>query len=95
MRYIVLWTVLLTVQAECPDYKSDPYTGQYPMTHCLVLHYKTIKKDMRQEFSTRKEAEDFIAKAPEEIRKTMTIQELKIQGHSVKCVDPMPFDKQD
>jgi len=47
MMVHVRWKVYLNVPTECPDYKPDPYTGQYPPSHCLVYHTKTIEKEMK------------------------------------------------
>ena len=61
---ILSWKVDKTVPTACPDYKPDPYTGEYPTTHCLVYHYTTITEDRTAEFATDKEAKDFANKAP-------------------------------
>lgn len=58
------WKVSKTIQTECPDYKPDPYTGEYPSIHCLVFHCKTIVEDRIAEFETKKEAQEFADKAP-------------------------------
>ena len=73
--FIVVWVITLTVPTSCPDYKPDPYTGEYPMMHCLVAHYKTITKNMRKEFKTKEEAQKFIDNASDDIRPTMKILE--------------------
>lgn len=65
----------MSVPTECPDYKPDPYTGRYPMTHCLVMHYKTETKEMSRSFHTRQEAEAFVDGAPENIKPLMKILE--------------------
>ncbi len=62
--YLLTWKVNKTVPAECPDYKPDPYTGEYPSTHCLVLHFETITKEKSLSFLNKKEAEEFAKKAP-------------------------------
>jgi len=58
------WKVDKTIPTACPDYKPDPYTGEYPIYHCAVYHYETITENMSKEFSTDKEAKDFASKAP-------------------------------
>ena len=39
------WKVDETIPTACPDYVPDPYTGEYPSTHCLVYHCKTITEN--------------------------------------------------
>ena len=58
------WKIDKTITTACPDYVLDPYTGEYPSTHCLVYHCKTITENKSAEFSTEKEAKDFADKAP-------------------------------
>lgn len=58
------WKVSKTIPTACPDYKPDPYTGEYPSMHCLVYHCETITENKSAEFSTEKEAKDFADKAP-------------------------------
>ena len=58
------WKVDQQVQIPCPDYKTDPYTGEYPSFHCLVYHSKIVTKSMTKEFDSIEEAEDFANKAP-------------------------------
>ena len=72
---IVIWTVTLWVSTPFPDYKPDQYTGQYPTTHCLVLHGKYIDKEMSAMFVGREAAEEFIKNAPDDIRPRMRILE--------------------
>jgi len=62
---ILTWKSTYNRPAPCPDYKPDPYTGQYPMTHCLVYHLETVTEDRTKEFLTVKEAKEFAKKAPE------------------------------
>lgn len=64
MSYLT-WKVDKTIPTACPDYVPDPYTGEYPMTHCLVYHCKTITEDKSAELSNDKEAKDFASKAPD------------------------------
>ena len=73
MKYIVVWTIIVWVATGCPDYKPDPYTGQYPSTHCLVNHGKFEEKKMEKEFSTKEEALKFIEDAPKNIKLIMQI----------------------
>lgn len=58
------WKVDITEQTGCPDYVPDPYTGQYPTTHCLVYHYRTVTKEMGATFETEEQAEAFKKNAP-------------------------------
>lgn len=58
------WKVDKTIPTACPDYQPDPYTGEYPMTHCLIFHCETITENKTAEFPTGKEAKDFADKAP-------------------------------
>lgn len=78
--WLVIWTLTMTVPAECPDFKPDPYTGRYPMTHCLVYHTKTVTKDMSKSFETKEEAEKFISDAPDDIRSTMRLVWDELEG---------------
>ena len=75
-EYCVLWTVCETVPTGCPDYKPDPYTGEYPSTHCAVYHYKIITKSMKHFFPTEKEAREFIANAPDYMRPGMELRHI-------------------
>jgi len=76
--YILTWKVDKTIPTACPDYQPDPYTGEYPMTHCLVYHSKTITEDKTAEFSSKKEAEIFAYKAPQ------SCYEFKLNGELLK-----------
>ena len=58
------WKVNKTIPTACPDYVPDPYTGEYPLIHCLVYHCKTITENKSAEFPSEKEAKDFADKAP-------------------------------
>lgn len=72
--FIVIWTVLVWVPMSCPDAgKVNEYTGQPSMTGCLVMHRRSEQKQMSKEFNTRKEAEDFMAGAPKDIRPSMRL----------------------
>ena len=75
LAVIVVWTVTLWVSTPCPDYKPNPYTGEYPLVHCLVLHGKYIDKEMSAVFAGRETAEEFIKNAPDDIRPRMRIIE--------------------
>lgn len=72
------WKVDKTIPTACPDYKPDPYTGEYPSTHCLVYHSTTITEDRTAEFSTKKEAQDFAFKAP------LSCYDFKLNGKLLK-----------
>jgi len=63
-KYLVDWDVNLTRQIECPDLKPDPYTGELPMTSCLVDHTEGYVRHMAKSFDTQQEAIDFIEAAP-------------------------------
>lgn len=73
--YLVTWKVHKTVPGECPDYKPNPYTGEYPNVHCLVMHWKDIVESMEKEFATRQEALDFIAAAPKTCKDMVLVEE--------------------
>jgi hypothetical protein len=60
------WKVTKNVQAACPDFVPDPYTGEYPNTHCAVLHWKQVEEMRSKEFDSKKEAEEFKKNAPRE-----------------------------
>lgn len=68
------WKVDKTIPTACPDYQPDPYTGEYPMTHCLVYHCKTITEEKTAEFSTEKEVREFVEKVP------LSCYEFKLNG---------------
>lgn len=59
------WKVNYTRPTPCPDYKPDPYTGQYPNVHCAVYHFETVTEDKVSQFQTEQEALDFASKAPD------------------------------
>lgn len=80
------WKVDKTIPIPCPDYKPDPYTGEYPSTHCLVYHCKTITENRTAEFETDKEAQDFIDKAP------LSCYEFKLNGELVEDKRERPSD---
>lgn len=75
---LLTWKVYKTIPIPCPDYKPDPYTGEYPSTHCLVYHCKTITENKTAEFPTTKEAEAFAFKAP------YGCYDFKLNGKSLK-----------
>lgn len=64
-KYIVTWVFKAHVSVPCPDYKPDPYTGQYPTIMCAVAHHKLVTENRTQSFDTLKEAEIFINRAPQ------------------------------
>ena len=76
MHWIVLWTLLTYVPTECPDFKPNPYTGEYPMTHCLVNHQKQVTKHFKRRFNTQSEAISFINKAPDDVKPSMKIEKV-------------------
>lgn len=73
MNWLVCWYVTISVNAECPDFKPDPYTGEMPNAHCAVMHGKTEKYAKTKWFGTKIEADDFIKEAPPYIKKRMAI----------------------
>ena len=66
-RYILRWKVRKTVATECPDFKPNPYTGEYPALHCAVYHSREIIDNMEQEFESLEELEKFKEGAPKDI----------------------------
>jgi hypothetical protein len=96
------WKVTYTKPTACPDYKPDPYTGQYPGTHCLVYHCETVTDSKTADFETEQKALDFASKAPtscfnfkldgteiEDKRpKTDNIISLTLTGNSAGTVSP-------
>jgi len=73
MNWLVCWYVAICVNAECPDYKPNEYTGEMPRYHCAVYHGKAEKIAKTKWFGTKIEADDFIKAAPPFIKKRMTI----------------------
>lgn len=61
---MLTWKVDKTIPVECPDFKPNPYTGEYPSTHCAVCHFESITEEKASFFATEKEAKDFAFKAP-------------------------------
>ena len=57
------WKVKKTVRAGCPNWRLDPYTGDWPPP-CTIAHYKDVEIDMRREFQTVLEAVAFREEAP-------------------------------
>ena len=76
------WKVSYTRPTACPDYKPDPYTGQYPSTHCLVYHCETITESKSAEFETDEEVNNFISKAH------YTCHEFKLDGRLLVDIRP-------
>jgi len=72
------WKVDKTIPTACPDYKPDPYTGEYPSFHCAVYHSTTITEERTAEFSSEKEAKDFASKAP------LSCYDFKLNGKLLK-----------
>ena len=64
IKMILTWKIDKTVQVECPDYKPDPYTGEYPAIHCATLHYENVTQTKSKEFLNEEEADFFIKGAP-------------------------------
>lgn len=73
--WLVVWSVVVTVPTGCPDYKPDPYTGEYPSTRCAVYHCEQKTNHMEKWFATKEEAEKFIENAPDDIKKNMELRE--------------------
>lgn len=63
-HYTLTWQVTQRVPIECPDYKPDPYTGNYPSSHCAVYHCEIRTTSMKKTFDTLEEAEAFKKAAP-------------------------------
>lgn len=61
---VLTWKIDKTAQTACPDFKPDPYAGEFPMTQCAVYHTRTITQEMSKEFETKEEAEEFKKNAP-------------------------------
>ena len=64
MRYNLCWKVKRTVPTECPNFKPDPYTGDYPNYHCAVYHIETIIEERSMRFEKAEELDKFRANAP-------------------------------
>ena len=78
MMWIVSWVVSVWVSAPCPDYKPDPYTGEYPLTACLVYHGSFEDKKMEKLFESECAAEEFINNAPDGMKfKLMKVKNKK------------------
>ena len=73
MKYLVIWIVSTWVSTPCPDFKPNPYTGEYPQSMCLVNHGKYESKEMERFFDTKDEAEKFIANSPKDIKNSMKL----------------------
>lgn len=58
------WKVSITRPTACPDYQPDPYTGQYPTTHCAVYHSETVTEEKSKEFLDEESALKFAEGAP-------------------------------
>lgn len=71
LHYIAIWTVVLN--AALPP-ETNPYTGEQQATS--VAKQKRILKILWHGFTNNKDAEDFKTKSPEEIKKTMRIDEV-------------------
>lgn len=65
MKYLVDWTYDAVVPAECPDWKPDPYTGEYPTGHCAVYHTKIERREFRRVFDTEEEVNAFTDACPD------------------------------
>lgn len=72
-KFIVKWQVTKQEPAQCPDYKPDPYTGDYPLMQCLVYHTKTVTKNMEKVFDTREEVDAFIVGSPAYLKDKMEV----------------------
>ena len=83
-KLTLTWKVDKTIPTGCPDYQPDPYTGEYPSTHCLVYHCKTVTESKNAEFETMKECEDFVSKAPP------SCYDFKVNGEHLKDTREKP-----
>lgn len=59
------WKYDTTEPTECPDFKPNLYTGEYPSTHCLVYHFKNVTKEMAKSFDSQEAADEFKKNAPD------------------------------
>lgn len=76
IKFVVVWLIVVSTFVGY-DATPDPYTGQFPMAVPAVARYETHEELKTKTFDSKKEAEDFISKAPENIRKGMKLIELE------------------
>ena len=76
MKFLLIWYVTQTIPVPCPDFKPDPYTGEYPQTICCVYHVKKEVIKMEKEFFTKVELDEFIAHAPDYLRTKFEVVEI-------------------
>lgn len=72
------WSVTVVEPIPCPDYRPDPYTGQFQATHCAVYHCRTIQKQMEKEFSSKEEALEFKG-----LCKYVSVSDWKLDGEPI------------
>lgn len=75
-KFVVIWALAQTINVSPP---SDPYSGVVPDK---ALKESTIRI-MYKSFKTKKEAEDFMAKAPTYIHEHMHLEDMS----AAKSVD--------
>ena len=80
MKWLVFWFLMHSVQVSCPDKNPDPYTGEYSNFSCAVYHSKTIATFRHKCFETEEEAENFISKAPKDLRDKMHSVDISKDG---------------
>ena len=75
MNWLVVWFVTVTWSTG-PTVEADPYTGMFPtmVNANAVLHSSTSMK--KRAFKTKQEADDFINKAPDEVKSKMHLVDI-------------------
>jgi len=74
MKITLIWKVDVNEPVPCPDFVPDPYTGQYPSTHCLVYHFKVSTREFSKTFAGETEAAEFKKNAPQNCYDWKTLQ---------------------
>lgn len=64
MSVTLTWKVDKLVPTECPDFVPDPYTGEFPSTHCAVAHFREVTYEATKTFPDEVAAEMFRKNAP-------------------------------
>jgi hypothetical protein len=64
--FLVSWVVSIWIPTQCPDYKPNVYTGQYPQSICSVNHGKYVNQEMSKEFKSLIKANKFIKDSPQD-----------------------------
>ena len=72
MKFWVVW-VMMTSWTSGPDMAIDPYTGTYlTTTFAIAVRHNSEVLESR-EFNSKKEALDFINKAPADVKRRMVL----------------------